>query len=103
MKEDEITIQTTVGARKLTVERRDGDLAVHKSYLGGGWSITHVPTGYLVCSVKTKALIETLLTQFKSFDWKFRSSRSPKAKALRPKVAQAMERLTGSATICQVD
>lgn len=94
---DTITVKGRSGeTRTVVAEKRVGELALHKTLArGAGWTITHVPTGLRACSVPRREDAELLLKKFRRLDWKFRSPKSRKIRAIYPKVKRAMEQVTG--------
>lgn len=81
--------------RNVIAVLRQGPLFLHKSVDHSEWTITHEPTGCRVASVESREVAEKLMRSLRSADWRFRSPKSRKVKALEPRVRRAMERYTG--------
>jgi len=100
-----VTISTTKGKWTVTPVRVAGNLALHAAHNTDeeAWSITHIPTGYAACTVRTKQIAEMIFDRFETLDWNFRSFRSPKRRAMTPIVQKIKQEITGSARTVQVE
>lgn len=70
---------------------------------GEDWGITHVPTGFLVCTIrgsKRRALAILSAIHEANLDWDFTSIRSPKIKKMKPVMRELLTPLYNKGWIC---